>query len=173
TATIPYLTRPGQVRFKLAAGRPSDFQHKVNGPMFATGEFSWGVSNGWSLYGGGLSGDEYSALSLGIGRDLMAFGALSADVTQSRARLPDQGTQQGGSYRLSYSKRFDDTGSQVTFAGYRFSDSGFMSMAEYLSARETHDGVAPGRSKEMYTVSFSQQFESLAMSGYLNYNHQT
>ncbi|MBP1000561.1 fimbria/pilus outer membrane usher protein, partial [Serratia fonticola] len=25
----------------------------------------------------------------------------------------------------------------------------------------------------MYTVSFSQQFESLAMSGYLNYNHQT
>ena len=24
TATIPYLTRPGQVRFKMAAGRPSD-----------------------------------------------------------------------------------------------------------------------------------------------------
>ncbi|VTR58986.1 Outer membrane usher protein papC precursor [Serratia fonticola] len=42
TATIPYLTRPGQVRFKLAAGRPSDFQHKVNGPMFATGEFLLG-----------------------------------------------------------------------------------------------------------------------------------
>lgn len=94
TATIPYLTRPGQVRFKLAAGRPSDFQHKVNGPMFATGEFSWGVSNGWSLYGGGLSGDDYTALSMGIGRDLMALGALSADMTQSRARL-DQNTQQG------------------------------------------------------------------------------
>ncbi|WP_447879728.1 fimbria/pilus outer membrane usher protein, partial [Serratia fonticola] len=173
TATIPYLTRPGQVRFKLAAGRPSDWQHKINGPTFATGEFSWGVSNGWSLYGGGLGGDEYSALSLGIGRDLMVFGALSADVTQSRARLPDQGTQQGGSYRLSYSKRFDDTGSQVTFAGYRFSDSGFMSMADYLSAKDNVNGVSPGRSKEMYTLSFSQQFESLAMSGYLNYNHQT
>ncbi|MBP1020172.1 outer membrane usher protein [Serratia fonticola] len=173
TATIPYLTRPGQARFKLAAGRPSDWQHKVNGPMFATGEFSWGVSNGWSLYGGGLGGDEYSALLLGIGRDLMVFGALSADVTQSRARLPEQGTLQGGSYRLSYSKRFDDTGSQVTFAGYRFSDSGFMSMADYLSAKDNANGVSPGRSKEMYTLSFSQQFESLAMSGYLNYNHQT
>lgn len=173
TATIPYLTRPGQVRFKLAAGRPSDWQHKVNGPMFATGEFSWGVSNGWSLYGGGLGGDEYTALSLGIGRDLMALGALSVDMTQSRARLPDQDTMQGGSYRLSYSKRFDDTGSQVTFAGYRFSDSGFMSMADYLSLKNSPDGTAPGRSKEMYTVSFSQQIESLAMSGYLNYNHQT
>lgn len=173
TATIPYLTRPGQVRFKLAAGRPSDWQHKVNGPMFATGEFSWGVSNGWSLYGGGLGGDEYTALSLGIGRDLMALGAVSADVTQSRVRLPNQDTQQGGSYRLSYSKRFDQTGSQVTFAGYRFSESRFMSMADYLSAKQSSNGIAPGLSKEMYTISFNQQLESLAMSAYLNYNHQT
>lgn len=173
TATIPYLTRPGHVRFKLATGRPSDWQHRVNGPMFATGEFSWGVSNGWSLYGGGIGGDDYSALSLGLGRDLMVFGALSADVTQSHARLPQQGTQQGGSYRLSYSKRFDQTKSQVTFAGYRFSDSRFLSMADYLSALQSDTGVAPGRSKEMYTLSFNQQFASLGLSAYLNYNHQT
>ncbi|WP_421081968.1 hypothetical protein, partial [Serratia fonticola] len=30
--------------------------------MFATGEFSWGVSNGWSLYGGGVAGGDYNAL---------------------------------------------------------------------------------------------------------------
>ncbi|AHG22483.2 fimbrial assembly protein [Chania multitudinisentens RB-25] len=173
TATIPYLTRPGQVRFKLAAGRPSDWQHQVNGPVFASGEFSWGVSNGWSLYGGGLGGDGYSALSLGIGRDLMAFGALSADMTQSRARLPQQSSQQGGSYRLSYSKRFDQTNSQVTFAGYRFSDSHFMSMGDFLSARDNLTGITPGRSKEMYTVSFNQQLQSLGLSAYLNYSHQT
>ncbi|OMQ18949.1 outer membrane usher protein [Serratia oryzae] len=173
TSTIPYLTRPGQVRFKLAAGRPSDWQHRVNGPLFATGEFSWGVSNGWSLYGGGLGGENYSALSLGLGRDLLAFGALSADVTQSRAQLPQQDTLQGGSYRLSYSKRFDQTGSQVTFAGYRFSDNRFLSMADYLTAQDNPAGVAPGRSKEMYTVSFNQQFASLGLSAYLNYNHQT
>ncbi|MFC0228818.1 outer membrane usher protein [Serratia aquatilis] len=173
TATIPYLTRPGQMRFKLAAGRPSNWQHQVNGPLFATGEFSWGVSNGWSLYGGGLGGENYSALSLGLGRDLMAFGALSADVTQSRARLPQQGTLVGGSYRLSYSKRFDETGSQVTFAGYRFSDNRFMSMADYLSAKNDITGVTPRRGKEMYTISFNQQFASLGLSANLNYNHQT
>ncbi|VTR20659.1 Outer membrane usher protein papC precursor [Serratia fonticola] len=27
TASIPYLTRPGSVRFKLAAGKPSDWEH--------------------------------------------------------------------------------------------------------------------------------------------------
>ncbi|MFD3232333.1 fimbria/pilus outer membrane usher protein, partial [Rahnella aceris] len=49
TANIPYLTRPGQIRYKLAAGKPSDWQHHTVGSLFGTGEFSWGVSNGWSL----------------------------------------------------------------------------------------------------------------------------
>ncbi|MBK0089575.1 outer membrane usher protein [Erwinia sp. S59] len=171
TATIPYLTRPGQVRFKTAVGKPSDWKHRVDGPMFATGELSWGVSNGWSLYGGGIGGEDYNALSVGVGRDLLAFGAISSDVTLSQAKVPAQDTQRGGSYRLSYAKRFDQTGSQVAFAGYRFSDSGFRSMAEYLDARD--GDITAGRSKEMYTISLNQQFESLNLTAYVNYNHQT
>ncbi|MEL5596582.1 outer membrane usher protein [Serratia ureilytica] len=171
TATIPYLTRPGQVRYKTAVGKPSDWQHRMNGPLFASGEFSWGVSNGWSLYGGGIFGGDYNALSVGIGRDLMALGALSADVTQSQAKAPQQESQRGGSYRLSYSKRFDETGSQVTFAGYRFSDSGFRSMGEYLDSLD--GGINAGRSKEMYTISLNQQLQSLGLTAYVNYSHQT
>ncbi|WP_037410049.1 fimbria/pilus outer membrane usher protein, partial [Serratia sp. S4] len=148
TASIPYLTRPGSVRYKVAAGRPADWEHHIDGPMFGTGEFSWGVSNGWSLYGGGVAGGDYNALALGLGRDLMMFGALSFDATQSRANLPQQGTLSGGSYRLSYSKRFDDYDSQVTFAGYRFSERNYMSMGEYLDARR--DGTRTNSSKEMY-----------------------
>jgi len=171
TASIPYLTRPGQVRYKIATGRPSDWKHHVNGKLFATGEFSWGVSNGWSLYGGGIGSGDYNALAVGIGRDLMMFGALSFDVTESRAKLPEEGTLSGTSYRLSYSKRFDETDSQVTFAGYRFSEKDYMSMNEFLDARV--DGVRPGGNKEMYTLSFNQQFRELGLSAYLNYSHQT
>ncbi|CAI2526523.1 outer membrane usher protein [Serratia ficaria] len=172
TASIPYLTRPGSWRFKMAAGKPSDWQHRSNGPLFGTGEFSWGVSNGWSLYGGGLFGGDYNAASLGIGRDLMALGALSFDATQSRAWLPQQdGTLSGGSYRLSYSKTFDETDSQVTFAGYRFSEQDFMSMSEYLDAR--YYGGRVGNNKEMYTITFNQQFRDIGLSLYLNYDHQT
>ncbi|MGU9889629.1 MULTISPECIES: outer membrane usher protein [Serratia] len=173
TASIPYLTRPGTVRYKVASGRPSDWRHHTNGPLFATGEFSWGVSNGWSLYGGGVAGGDYNALAMGVGRDLMMFGALSFDVTQSRARLPQWGdsTLTGGSYRLSYSKNFDEYDSQVTFAGYRFSERNYMSMSEYLDVRTY--GTRNQNSKEMYTVSFSQHFRDLGLSAYLNYNHQT
>ncbi|MBH3134635.1 outer membrane usher protein [Serratia nevei] len=183
TASIPYLTRPGSVRYKLAAGKPSDLDHRYRGPLFGTGEFSWGVSNGWSLYGGALLGGDYNALALGIGRDLMLLGALSFDVTQSRARLPQQAqneqneraqsgeTLSGGSYRLSYSKTFDELDSQVTFAGYRFAEKNFMSMSEFLDAREY--GRRFGNSKEMYTITYNQQLRDLGLSAYLNYSHQT
>lgn len=172
TATVPYLTRPGQVRYKLAMGRPSDFQHHTDGPGFATGEFSWGVNNGWSLYSGAIGSSEYDALALGIGRDLMLFGAMSFDITHSRTRLPNSSeTLQGKSWRLSYSKRFDTTGSQVTFAGYRFSERDFMSMGDYLDARRY--GERDGGSKELYTITFNQQLSDWGLNAYLNYSRQT
>lgn len=172
TATIPYLTRPGSVRYKLAAGQPSDWQHRSRGPIFGTGEFSWGVSNGWSLYGGSLVGGDYNAFSLGLGRDLMALGALSFDATQSRARLPQESnTLSGGSYRFSYSKNFDEYDSQVTFAGYRFSEQNFMSMSEFLDAK--YNGNRNGNGKEMYTITFNKHFRDWGLSTYINYSHET
>lgn len=178
TASVPYLTRPGMVRYKLATGRPSDWRHHVNGDIFASGEFSWGVSNGWSLYGGGVAEQNYLASALGVGRDLLMFGAMSFDVTRSVAHLPgvagvtESGkSYSGNSYRLSYSKRFDAYNSQVSFAGYRFSQEGFMSMSEYLDAIAT--GTRQYNSKEMYTVSYNQQFTDLGLSAYVNYYHQT
>ncbi|WP_425373920.1 outer membrane usher protein [Klebsiella quasivariicola] len=172
TASIPYLSRPGLVRYKVSAGKPSDYNHKTEGPGFATGEFSWGVSNGWSLYGGGLFAGDYNALSIGIGRDLLILGAISADITHSRAILPNQSEKLGNSYRLSYSKRFDEYDSQVTFAGYRFSEQDFMSMSQYLNARY-HAASTSGNGKELYTISVNKQFRDLNVSTYLNYSHQT
>ncbi|HCM63140.1 MAG TPA: PapC/FimD family outer membrane usher protein [Morganella sp. (in: Bacteria)] len=171
-ASVPYLTRPGLVRYKIALGKPSEYDHRVKGPEFVSSEFSWGISNGWSLYGGGLFAGKYTALSAGIGRDLLMLGALSADITQSRASLPQGETKKGGSYRLSYSKRFDTTDSQVTFAGYRFSERDFMTMSQYLSSRY-HNTAATGNGKEMYTMTFNQALNSLNTNVYLNFNHQT
>lgn len=42
TASIPYLTRPGRVQYKLSAGKPSDMDRNMEGPIFGMGEFSWG-----------------------------------------------------------------------------------------------------------------------------------
>lgn len=171
TANLPYLTRPGQIQYKLALGQPTNYQRHSEGDSFVTGEFSWGVNNGWSLFGGSLNSQNYNAVSLGIGRDLLAFGAVSFDVTQSLARLPGESRISGGSYRINYSKRFEAIDSTIQFAGYRFSERDFMSMSDFLSALKT--GERFGGSKEMYTVSLNKNFADLGMSLYLNYNHQT
>ena len=124
------------------------------------------------MYGGSVVGGDYNALAVGTGRDLMALGALSFDITQSRAVLPQSdNVLSGGTYRLSYSKRFDDYDSQVTFAGYRFSQQNYMSMSEYLDARTY--GTRSQNSKEMYTITFNKQFKELNLSAYLDYSHQT
>lgn len=171
TANVPYLTRPGTVRYSTAIGRASSWSHSVNGPLFATGEFSWGVSNGWSLFGGSIASENYQATAAGIGRDLFALGALSFDITQSSASLPDESTLKGKSFRLDYSKFFDDLDTDVSFAGYRFSEENFMSMDEYLDALDT--GERSGSRKEMYTVTLNKRFDSIGLSAYLNYSHET
>ncbi|SFY22131.1 Outer membrane usher protein FimD/PapC [Pseudomonas sp. NFR02] len=188
TAGVPYLTRPGQVRYKLASGRPSNLQYGSDGDFFGTGEFSWGVSNGWSLFGGGIADNNYRALTVGAGRDLLAFGAVSLDVTQSHANVWNE-TLSGKSYRLQYSKNFEQYDSQVTFAGYRFSEKNFLSMSEYLDARHYGlNGELGGRgdyrvlderwkpiggNKALYTVTVNKQFRDLGATVYASYNKQT
>ncbi|HBE7741844.1 TPA: fimbria/pilus outer membrane usher protein [Escherichia coli] len=171
TATIPYLTRPGQVRYKLASGRPSDYSHNVIGPVFATGEASWGISNAWSLYGGSVLSGEYDAFSIGLGRDLFMLGAISADVTQSIADIPNKERAQGKSWRVSYSKHFDEINSDITFAGYRFSESGYLSMGEYLDIRAGNSSMY--HNKELYTLTSSKSFPGSRLSAYLSWSHQT
>ncbi|ECW0470414.1 TPA: fimbria/pilus outer membrane usher protein [Salmonella enterica subsp. enterica serovar Mississippi] len=171
TAYVPYLTRPGQIRYKLVSGRSRNYEHTTEGPVFTAGEVSWGISNAWSLYGGGIVAGDYNALAVGLGRDLNEFGTVSADVTQSVARIPGEETKQGKSWHLSYSKRFDDVNADITFAGYRFSELNYMTMDQYLDARYRNNST--GREKELYTVTLNKNFEDWNTSVNLQYSHQT
>ncbi|MEZ2604121.1 fimbria/pilus outer membrane usher protein [Kluyvera intermedia] len=192
TSDIPYLTRPGSIRYKLAVGTPegyksisentsdadesddtfADMHHTYGAGMFAASEFSWGISSGWSMYGGVINSKDYNALSFGGGRDLLQFGAVALDASVARAQLPYDGEKNTGtSYRLSYSKNFDDYDSQISFAGYRFSTRDFMTMDEYLDACASGD--TSDNDKKMYTITFNKQFREQKLSVYLNYSHNT
>lgn len=171
TASVPYLTRPGQVRYNFASGQISSFGHQVDGPEFAAADISWGINNGWSAYSGSVLSKDYQSVTLGFGRDLLMFGALSFDTTQSNASIPTAGRLKGNSYRLSYAKRFEDYSSQINFAGYRFSEENFLSTTDYL--RSSRTGDVRHNSKQLYTVTFNKQFDRWNMSSFLNWSHQT
>ncbi|ECG6644840.1 fimbrial biogenesis outer membrane usher protein, partial [Salmonella enterica subsp. enterica serovar Kentucky] len=177
TASVPFLTRPGMVRYKMALGRPQDWDHHPITGTFASAEASWGVTNGWSLYGGAIGESNYQAVALGSGKDLGVVGAVAVDITHSIAHMPqddgfDGETLQGNSYRISYSRDFDEIDSRLTFAGYRFSEKNFMSMSDYLDAKTYHH-LNAGHEKERYTVTYNQNFREQGMSAYFSYSRST
>lgn len=114
---------------------------------------------------------DYNALALGVGRDLLALGALSFDITTSHARRPE-GVKQGGAYRVNYAKQFEQYDSQLTFAGYRFSDRDFMNLSDVIAAQQMGSPYRGG-AKQMYTLVTSKQFTSWGVSGYVDYSHQS
>ncbi|OCZ67905.1 fimbrial protein [Achromobacter xylosoxidans] len=169
TASVPFMTRKGNLRYQLSAGRPlfggPSGNHAAR-PRFVMGEATWGAFNNTSLYGGViLTDDTYRAVALGAGQNLGRLGALSADVTRSDARLPYSSAprRSGYSYRINYAKNFDDLGSTLAFMGYRFSDRHFLPMREFI-VRSALRGESFRDEKQSYTVSYSQYLQPLALS---------
>jgi outer membrane usher protein PapC len=173
TSSVPYLTRPGQIRYKTLIGKPSDVDRNRKGPMFGMGEFSWGINNGWSLFGGAIVSDEYNSFSAGIGRDLLTFGAVSVDMTTSFAKNVNNQNddKQGNAYRINYSKRFEEFNNQVTLAGYRFAEQDFLTLNQYIDGKYYNREV--NKDKDLYLLTFSQSFPDFGLNAYLSYSHRT
>lgn len=170
-ASVPFLTRKGQVRYKLASGNArQSSSHNIESNTFLSSEFSWGLLSQTSLYGGILSsGSDYRALAAGIGQNMDWLGALSFDVTQASSRLTGKEQQIGYSYRINYSKRFDTTGSQLTLASYRYSDSRFLSYARFLE-KDQNDAETE---KQTFSITASQYIPALSLNFYLGILRQT
>jgi len=167
-ASTPFLTREGQVRYKVAAGRARpDISHHVVDDTFISSEASWGLLSNTSLYGGILAaGDDYRSVAIGLGQNMLWLGALSFDVTQATSAFSDGQNDTGRSYRLNYSKRFDATDSQVTLAAYRFSDRQFHSYANYLEHEYSDEDTQD--EKQTISLSFSQPIDSLGVNLYFS-----
>ncbi|TOP23327.1 fimbria/pilus outer membrane usher protein, partial [Vibrio parahaemolyticus] len=76
----PYLTRPGTTRYNVTAGQPIKRDHSVyRGVFFFRGEVSHGLNNNWSLNAASDISQGYQQVSLGFGRFMNQFGALSVN----------------------------------------------------------------------------------------------
>lgn len=168
TASLPYLTRPGRLIYKLVGGKTRYDSHHLTGKPVIGGEFSYGVSNAWSLYGGSQLNGYYQALAVGLGRDLFSIGAISVDITQSFADLEDK-KRRGRSYRVNYAKSFDDLRTDITFAGYRFADKDYRTLTQFSD--EARTGITPYAPKTNYQIYLNKYFENFNIS--LNYQYST
>lgn len=109
----------------------------VRSPEFLQGTLFYGLTAGFTLYGGTQLARDYQAWALGLGRGFGEFGSLGGDVTCAVTRTPSGKRYTGHSLRAQYQKNFVSSGTAFSLASYRYSSSGYYDFAEAsaLSAR--------------------------------------
>ena len=169
TAVVPFLSREGELRYKVSAGEPRLQGADGVEPGFVASEIAYGLPRDWTVYGGMLAASDYLSSAVGVGKDMGVFGALSADVIRSQATLRWNGRSVvGNSYRINYSKRFDAIGTDLRFLGYRFSDKTFTNFSQFIG---DPDSYALNSGKQRYSVTLAKRFFWLSTS--LSYDHST
>ena len=164
-STVLVLQREGHTRFALTAGEYRSGNNQQETPDFFQSTAMHGLPAGWTLYGGTQLADRYRAFNLGVGKNMGYFGALSLDITQANATLPDDSEHQGQSVRFLYNKSLDETGTNLQLVGYRYSTRGYYNFADTTYRRmsgysvETQDGVIQVKPKftDYYNLAYSKR----------------
>jgi len=131
--SIPYssvtqLEREGQGRFDVSMGQLKD-PTITNAPNVAIMSGYYGVTATSTLYTGlEQMDDDYTAILAGIAENTV-IGAFAFDMTQSKANFNDVNLT-GQSYRISFNKLIQDSGTSLNVAAYRFSTANYLSLQD-------------------------------------------
>jgi outer membrane usher protein len=164
-STVPVLQREGHTRYALTAGEYRSGNDQQEEPKFFQSTLLHGLPAGWTLYGGTQLADRYRAFNAGVGKNMGDFGAVSLDITQANATLPDDSDHQGQSIRFLYNKSLSDVGTNIQLVGYRYSTKGYYSFADTTYRRmsgydvQTQDGVIQVKPKftDYYNLAYNKR----------------
>ncbi|HBR9068316.1 TPA: fimbrial biogenesis outer membrane usher protein, partial [Klebsiella pneumoniae] len=136
-------------------GRYHSGGESVRSPEFLQGTLFYGLTAGFTLYGGTQLARDYQAWALGLGRGFGEFGSLGGDVTQAVTRTPSGKRYTGHSLRAQYQKNFVSSGTAFSLASYRYSSSGYYDFAEASALESAQGQVDNRRRREELSVSQS------------------
>ncbi|HEK1627488.1 TPA: fimbrial biogenesis usher protein [Pseudomonas aeruginosa] len=164
-SSVPLLQREGHTRYSLTAGEYRSGTEQQQKPKLFQGTVLQGLPAGWTLYGGAQIAERYHALNLGIGKNMGEYGAVSMDITQADATLPDDSKHQGQSMRFLYGKTLNDIGTNIRLVGYRYSTRGYYNLADTTYIRmsgyhiEAEDGILQGKPRftDYYNLAYSKR----------------
>ncbi|HCR3983089.1 TPA: fimbrial biogenesis usher protein [Kluyvera ascorbata] len=164
-SSVPVLQREGHTRYALTAGKYRSGNEQQDDPTFFQGTLMHGLVAGWTLYGGSQLADRYRAFNFGVGKNMGNLGAMSVDITQANATLPDDSRQQGQSVRFLYNKSLNELGTNIQLVGYRYSTRGYFSFADTTYQRMsgysvvTEDGPVYVKPKftDYYNLAYSKR----------------
>ncbi|WP_395067761.1 fimbria/pilus outer membrane usher protein [Paraburkholderia silvatlantica] len=165
---VPYAApvnalREGRWRYSIVAGQYRDTSLNSH-PFVFEANVQHGISNLITLYGGVIGSGDYFSAAAGVALDTR-IGAFAFDVTQANTTLHGGLPRRNGqSLRLSYSRVFSPTNTDVTLAAYRYSTSGFLNLTDAMTLRDlslrgianTNNGIQKGRLQVTLNQSLSR-----------------
>ncbi|MNO47705.1 Outer membrane usher protein FimD precursor [compost metagenome] len=134
-STLSNLQRQGVWRYSATVGHYNPASD-LDKPLLWQATLSRGMEWDLTLFGGLMASEYYRAMNVGVGKNLGSLGAASFDVTQANSQIDsaDRVNLQGQSFALKYGKAFT-TGTNVRFAGYRYSTEGYRDFSEAVQQR--------------------------------------
>lgn len=156
-STLPEMKRDGVSNYSFSFGRydnrGSKKYYQDNGFIFSS--WSRGFGYGMTLFGDTLHSDGYNFLGMGSTLSLGELGAISGDISISRAKKNDE-QHIGQSYGFKYSKNKIDTGTTLTLATYRYSTEDFYSFSDYVSKQDTIYNMWSNKLKNRISLNLNQ-----------------
>lgn len=88
-STVPVLQREGRAKYDVVIGRFRSGINDQDNPFYSQATLLYGLSDGYTLYGGSQMSNHYKSYALGLGINIGEWGATSFDFTQSDTTLSD------------------------------------------------------------------------------------
>lgn len=134
--TVPYQTpaislREGYLKYNTMVGRYHPASSDTHGTV-AQAIVMYGLPWDLTVYGGGQTADHYQAMSLGLGLSIGDWGAISVDGTGSHGQRKGADAENGGAWRVRYSKDVVATETTLTMTSYQYTSSGYNTLSDVL-----------------------------------------
>ena len=123
----PMMLKPGILQYSISAGELRD-SSAGESPAVGEGELLQGINNFLTWYTGFQLSENYKSVAIGNALNT-PIGGIALDMTHARSDLKEK-SQSGESFRISYSRLFEETNTNVVVSSYRYSSDGYLSFRD-------------------------------------------
>ncbi|WP_082956854.1 fimbria/pilus outer membrane usher protein [Morganella psychrotolerans] len=133
-SSLDFLQRKGGFNYSITAGQyrmnNRDSDNTGNKTKFVQSDAFYGLTDNTTLFGGFQAASRYQAYDLGIGMNIPVIGAVATDIMFTRADPDNFDSMNGRAFRFRYSKSLTDTGTNISFASYRYMSGDYITMTD-------------------------------------------
>lgn len=130
SSSLSGMLSPGDFEYSIDVGK-SNLDY-LSEQYFSSYSFGYGLANSVTLKNSSLISNNYINTAFEVYKDLYGLGSGSVEFAYSDYNY-DKNDMHGISAGVNYSKSFDTLGTNITFAGYRYSQKQYTEFDEFLN----------------------------------------